>query len=289
VRPLVELINVCKGFGVGPRRTDVLRNVNLAVDEGEFVAVVGWSGAGKTTLVSLIAGLLSPDSGRVLFAGRAVAGPGPERAVVFQNYSLLPWLTVYGNIALAVDRVFADRPAAERRKRVEDHIALVNLTSARDKYPRELSGGMRQRVAVARALAMDPQMLLMDEPLGALDALTRAVLQDEIVRIWEKHRKTVVLITNDVDEGILMADRIIPLSAGPGAALGESVAVDLPRPRNRKRLNRDPAFRSIRNRVVEYLLGPGRRAGAIPATSAENPARRAATLGGKLEKAAIAL
>lgn len=287
--PFLQLIDVCKGYGRGAARTDVLANINLSVEEGEFIAIVGYSGAGKTTLISMIAGLSTPDRGRVLLNGVPVTGPEHDRGVVFQNYSLLPWLTVTGNIALGVDQVFAGDSAQERKARVEEHIALVNLTPARDKYPHELSGGMRQRVALARALAMNPRVLLMDEPLGALDALTRAVLQDEIVRIRERDRKTVVLITNDVDEAMLMADRIVPLGAGPGAALGPSVPVDIPRPRDRKSLNRDPAFRAARNRVVEYLLGPGRRRTG-PVADAAAQAREAApairlSSGGKAEVA----
>ena len=247
--------DVSKGFGRPGRRTEVLHDINLEVARGEFVAIVGYSGAGKTTLISMLAGLLQPDSGGVSLDGRPVQGPGPERAVVFQNYSLLPWLTVYENVSLAVDSVFPQWPAARKRQHAERHIALVNLASARDKKPHQLSGGMRQRVSVARALAMDPEVLLLDEPLGALDALTRATLQEEIERIWEQDQKTVVLITNDVDEAILLADRIIPLSAGPRATLGTPVAVDIERPRDRKALNHDPRFCAIRSQVIGYLLG----------------------------------
>jgi nitrate/nitrite transport system ATP-binding protein len=189
--------------------------------------------------------------------GEEVKAPSPDRAIVFQNYSLLPWLSVYENIALAVDEVFQDWPAQKRREHIRKYIAMVNLTPARDKKPRELSGGMRQRVSVARALAMDPKILLLDEPLSALDALTRATLQDEIARIWSDSKKTVVLITNDVDEGILLADRIIPLSAGPGATLGPAVKIDIERPRDRKALNHDARFKEIRKEVIGYLLGTG--------------------------------
>lgn len=255
----LELQSVYKGYGFGARRAEVLRDINLSIAEGEFVAIVGYSGAGKTTLMSIIAGLQHTDEGTVTLRGEPVTDPGPDRAIVFQNYSLLPWLTVYENIALAVDEVFAEWPAEKRREYTEQHIALVNLTPARDKKPRELSGGMRQRVSVARALAMDPKILLLDEPLSALDALTRAVLQDEIARIWSDSRKTVVLITNDVDEGIMVADRIIPLSAGPGATLGPSVMVDIERPRDRKALNHDPRFKAIRKEIIGYLLGTGGR------------------------------
>ena len=254
--PFLELKNVCKRYG----NTDVLKDVNLSIEEGEFVSIVGYSGAGKTTLISMIAGLLRPDSGSVKLRGQEITEPGPERGMVFQNYSLLPWLNVAENVALAVDQVFPDWPDEKRAAQVDKYLAMVNLTPARAKLPRELSGGMRQRVSVARALAMEPKILLLDEPLGALDALTRATLQDEIVRIWEQDRRTIVLITNDVDEGIMTSGRIVPLSAGPGATLGPSVAVDIARPRDRKTLNSDPAFKRVRKDVLDYLLGPGGRA-----------------------------
>lgn len=249
--PLLELNHVSKSFAGAP----VLQDVNLRIAEGDFVAIVGFSGAGKSTLIHLISGLLTPDTGTVRLAGQPVTGPGRDRGVVFQNYSLLPWLTVFENIALAVDQAFPDWDVTRRREHVERHIALVNLTPARNKLPRELSGGMRQRVSVARALAMDPKILLLDEPLGALDALTRAVLQDEIARIWEQDRKTVVLITNDVDEGVLLADRIIPLTPGPGATLGPEVPVPLARPRNRKAMQHDENYKVIRREVLGFLIG----------------------------------
>lgn len=253
----LELQNVNKGYGSGASRSHVLQDIDLQIEEGEFVAIVGYSGAGKTTLISLIAGLIQPDSGSVTLNGERVKEPGPDRALVFQNYSLLPWLTVYENVALAVNQVHQSWNKEQREAHIEKYIAMVNLTPARDKKPRELSGGMRQRVSVARALAMDPKILLLDEPLGALDALTRATLQDEIERIWQQDKKTVVLITNDVDEGIILADRIIPLSAGPNATLGPSIRVDIPRPRDRKELNHDPRFKNIRREVISFLLGPG--------------------------------
>src|SRR5438270_11351276 len=253
----LELNNVTKGYGPKTARTEVLRDINLSVERGEFVAVVGYSGAGKTTLLSLIAGLTAPDSGTLTLNDLEITAAGPDRAVVFQTYSLLPWMTVFENIYLAVDQVFPKWAEAKKRDHTEKQIALVNLTPARDKKPAELSGGMRQRVAVARALAMDPQILLFDEPLSALDALTRATLQDEIEAIWEADKKTVVLITNDVDEALLLADRIIPLTPGPGATLGESVAVTLARPRERKALNHDPEFKRLRARVTDQLLSYG--------------------------------
>lgn len=246
----LELKNVCKSFA----GTTVLKDINLSIEKGEFVAIVGYSGAGKTTLISLIAGLLRPDTGSAALNDLEISAPGPDRGIVFQNYSLLPWLSVYENILLAVDQCFPNWSAAKRAEHVAKHIAMVNLTPARDKRPGELSGGMRQRVSVARALAMDPQILLLDEPLSALDALTRATLQDEISRIWQENRKTVVMITNDPDEGIYLADRIIPLAAGPGATLGPSFPVEIPRPRNRKSINHDPHFKDLRRRLVEFLL-----------------------------------
>jgi nitrate/nitrite transport system ATP-binding protein len=249
----LEVRNIHKAYGAPGARTQVLRDINLRIRQGEFVAIVGYSGAGKSTLISLLAGLTTPDAGDIALNGKPVAGPGPDRGVIFQNYSLLPWLDVTDNIRLAVDQVFPRWNESQKRSHVEKYIAMVNLTHARHRTPRELSGGMRQRVSVARALAMSPQVLLMDEPLSALDALTRATLQDEIVRIWETERKTVVLITNDVDEGILMADRIIPLSAGPGATLGPSIEIDIPRPRDRKEINHHLRFKEIRRDVIGYL------------------------------------
>ena len=249
-RRFLELSGVSKSFGT----TSVLRDINLTIERGEFVAIVGYSGSGKTTLISLIAGLCRPDSGTVKLNDVEITGPGPDRGIVFQNYSLLPWLTVQENISLAVEQVFPNWSPEKRRQHVERYIAMVNLTPARGKLPRQLSGGMRQRVSVARALAMDPQILLLDEPLSALDALTRATLQDEIERIWETDRKTVVLITNDVDEGLLLADRIIPLTPGPGATLGASIPVTLQRPRDRKALNHDPEFKRLRALVTHQLL-----------------------------------
>jgi nitrate/nitrite transport system ATP-binding protein len=251
----LELTNVSKAFGGPP----VLSGVNLAIERGEFVAIVGYSGSGKTTLISLIAGLTRPDAGTVKLNDLEITAPGPDRGMVFQNYSLLPWLTVTDNIALAVDQVFPNHSAEKRRQLAATAIDTVSLTPHAHKLPRELSGGQRQRVSVARALAMDPQILLLDEPLSALDALTRATLQDEFERIWEKDKKTVVLITNDVDEALLLADRIIPLTPGPGATLGPSFQVSLDRPRDRKALNHDLEFKRLRALITNELLGYGER------------------------------
>src|SRR5213594_1945130 len=250
----LQLQQVSKAYGVNGSRTEVLRDINLAIEDGEFVAIVGYSGAGKTTLMSILAGLLKPDSGSVKLEGREVDGPGPDRGIVFQNYSLLPWLTVFENVKLGVDAVFADQSETARIEQAEKFIAMVHLTAAREKRPAELSGGMRQRVSVARTLAMQPKVLLCDEPLSALDALTRANLQDEIARIRFQQKQTVVLVTNDPDEAILLADRVIPLTAGPGATLGPSFTVDIPYPRDRRELNHSTRFKELRREVTHCLL-----------------------------------
>jgi nitrate/nitrite transport system ATP-binding protein len=250
---LVELRDVSKSYPSVGRQLPVLRSIDLDIEGGEFVAVVGYSGSGKTTLMSILAGLAKPDSGTVKMRGEPVVGPGRERGVVFQNYSLLPWLTVLENVRLAVEQLNPKSSRAEQTARARHWIETVNLGGALDKRPGQLSGGMRQRVSVARALALEPEVLLLDEPLGALDALTRASLQDEFGRICQETKRTVLLITNDVDEAILLADRIIPLSAGPGATLGASVRVNIERPRDRKALNHDPQFARIRAEVFGFL------------------------------------
>ncbi len=257
-RPLLELRGVTKSFGAGARAASVLGGIDLAVAEGELVAIVGFSGSGKSTLVSLIAGLERPMSGTVSFAGEEVVGADPTRGVVFQSYSLMPWLTVRGNVALAVDAVRRGAARAERRALVDRYVAMVGLAHAAERRPAELSGGMRQRVAVARALAMAPRLLLLDEPLSALDALTRAKLQDEIAAIAARERQTVLLITNDVDEALLLADRVIPLNPGPAATLGPEFRVSLPRPRDRNALDDDAEFRRLRAAITRYLLDAGR-------------------------------
>ncbi len=252
---ILEFKNVCKGFGSGLDRKEVLKNISLSVEEGEFLAILGFSGTGKTTLIDQIAGLDQPDSGQVLFKGKPITGPGPERGLVFQSYSLMPWLTVAGNVALAVDAVHRSASRAERGVMVDKFVGMVGLSHAKGRRPAELSGGMRQRVSVARALAMNPQVLLLDEPLSALDALTRANLQDEITEIWQADQKTVVLITNDVDEALLLADRIIPLN--PDGTLGAAFKVGIPRPRARTAMNNDLNFKKLRADITKYLMDVG--------------------------------
>ena len=248
---VLDLKDVCKRFG----ETSVLKDVNLSVEEGEFLVLLGFSGTGKTTLINLMAGLETPTSGSVTFKGAPVTEPGPERGVIFQNYSLMPWLTVSGNVGLAVDTVFRGLGRAERAAKVDHYVRMVGLGHAAGRRPAELSGGMRQRVNVARALAMDPEMLLLDEPLSALDALTRGNLAEEIERIWEADKKTCVLITNDVDEAILLADRIILLN--PDGTLADPIAVDIPRPRDRSTMNTDATVKRLRARVTTYLMDVG--------------------------------
>jgi len=256
-QPLVELKNICKSYGEGKAKASILKNINLNIREGEFIAIVGFSGSGKTTLISMLAGLIQADSGELLKQGKPITGPAPDRGVVFQNYSLMPWLTVFENVALAVDEIFKDWPEERRKAHTEKYIRMVNLGAAMDKKPAELSGGMRQRVNVARALAANPDILLLDEPLSALDALTRGNLQDEILQIWEQEKKTVILITNDVDEAIYMADRVIPLNPGPDATFGPDFPVNIERPRDRTALNHNEDFKRLRAEITRYLMNIG--------------------------------
>ena len=251
----LKLDNVSKSFGTGDNRTDVLKNITLDVKEGEFLVLLGFSGTGKTTLINLLAGLDTPTTGTATFKGAPITGPGPERGVIFQSYSLMPWLTVNGNVGLAVDTVFPKLSKAERAEKVAHYVDMVGLSHATARRPAELSGGMRQRVNVARALAMNPEVLLLDEPLSALDALTRANLADEIETIWQEAKKTCVLITNDVDEAIILADRIIALN--PDGTLGEEFSVNIPRPRDRMEMNHNDAFKTLRANVTKYLMDVG--------------------------------
>ena len=250
----VQVEQVGMTFDTKQGKFVALRNINLTITQGEFISLIGHSGCGKSTLLNLIAGLTLPSSGAMICAGREIPGPGPERAVVFQNHSLLPWLTCFENVHLAVERVFS---AAESKARLKERtlpvLELVGLAHALHNYPGEISGGMKQRVGIARALAMAPKVLLMDEPFGALDALTRARLQDELMRICDATRTTTVMVTHDVDEAVLLSDRIVMMTNGPAATIGEILSVDLPRPRERLALANDAKYMSYRSAVIEFL------------------------------------
>jgi nitrate/nitrite transport system ATP-binding protein len=258
----IEISGVEQTFKTRKGLFPALRDIHLTVAKGEFVALIGHSGCGKSTLLNLIAGLTTPTQGVLLCANREIAGPGPERAVVFQNHSLLPWLTCYENVYLAVERVFGPgsrtvgAPAenkAQLKARTDAALALVGLSAAAQKRPGEISGGMKQRVGIARALSMEPKVLLMDEPFGALDALTRAKLQDELLEIVARTQSTVVMVTHDVDEAVLLSDKIVMMTNGPAATIGEVLQVDLPRPRNRVALADDPRYLGYRKAVIDFL------------------------------------
>ena len=250
----VQLENVQKVFETKQGRFVALRDINLGVRRGEFVSIIGHSGCGKSTLLNLIAGLSEATDGVLLCAGREIAGPGPDRAVVFQNHSLLPWMSCYDNVFLAVERVYGAVESKESLKiRTDEALALVGLTHATHKYPHEISGGMKQRVGIARALSMQPKVLLLDEPLGALDALTRAHLQDEILRIVAASGCTTIMVTHDVDEAVLLSDRIVMMTNGPAATIGEVLDVPLPRPRERLKLADNPAYNRCRSEVLRFL------------------------------------
>ena len=250
----IEISNVEQTFKTAKGPFQALRDIHLNVAKGEFVALIGHSGCGKSTLLNLIAGLTRPTHGTLLCANREIAGPGPERAVVFQNHSLLPWLTCFENIHLGVERVFgATETKAQLKARTDAALALVGLTPATHKRPGEISGGMKQRVGIARALAMEPKVLLMDEPFGALDALTRAKLQDELLSIVQKTQSTVMMVTHDVDEAVLLSDKIVMMTNGPSATIGEVLSVDLPRPRNRVELAEDANYVHYRKAVIDFL------------------------------------
>ncbi|MGQ7817781.1 ABC transporter ATP-binding protein [Metapseudomonas furukawaii] len=259
----VELTGVSKHFDTRKGRFQALSDVNLRIARGEFVSLIGHSGCGKSTVLNLIAGLLSPSEGGLICNGREIDGPGPDRAVVFQNHSLLPWMTCFGNVHLAVEKVFGGRENKARLKeRTAAALQMVGLDHAAHKHPGEISGGMKQRVGIARALAMEPKVLLMDEPFGALDALTRAHLQDELLRIVGQTRSTVVMVTHDVDEAVLLSDRIVMMTNGPAATVGDILQVELPRPRDRLALANDARYHEYRTAVLEFLYQRQRRPAA---------------------------
>ena len=248
----VQQANVVFQTKKGPFQA--LRDIDLKIDKGEFISLIGHSGCGKSTLLNLIAGLLKTTSGALICDNREIAAPGPERAVVFQNHSLLPWLSCFENVHLAVERVFgATESKAQLKARTAAALELVNMAHASAKRPHEVSGGMKQRVGIARALAMEPKVLLMDEPFGALDALTRAKLQDELLKIVARTRSTVVMVTHDVDEAVLLSDRIVMMTNGPAATIGEVLPVALARPRDRVALAEDPTYLAARKAVIDFL------------------------------------
>ncbi len=250
----VQVEQVGQTFDTKKGKFIALRDIDMSIKQGEFIALIGHSGCGKSTLLNLIAGLTKPTTGVLLCDGREIGGPGPERAVVFQNHSLLPWLTCFENVYLAVERVFGVKEGkAKLKERTAAAINLVGLDHASAKYPHEISGGMKQRVGIARALSMEPKVLLMDEPFGALDALTRARLQDELMKICETTQATTVMVTHDVDEAVLLSDRIVMMTNGPAATIGEVLEVNLPRPRHRLTLAHDPAYVEYRAAVLEFL------------------------------------
>jgi nitrate/nitrite transport system ATP-binding protein len=250
----LQIEKVGKTFDTKKGAFCALASIDLMVKKGEFVSLIGHSGCGKSTLLNLVAGLTLPSAGGIILAGREVAGPGPDRGVVFQNHSLLPWLTCFGNVYLAVERVFGDaEPKAKLKARTQAALELVDLAHATDKQPHEISGGMKQRVGIARALAIEPKVLLLDEPFGALDALTRATLQDELIRIVGETGATVVMVTHDVDEAVLLSDRVVMMTNGPAATIGDVLEVDLPRPRERLALASNARYIHLRGRVLEFL------------------------------------
>jgi nitrate/nitrite transport system ATP-binding protein len=254
MKPYLKLDHIDKTFTRGAATTDVLKDINLNIERGEYVSIIGHSGCGKSTMLNIIAGLTEATIGCVLLEDREVNAPGPDRAVVFQNHSLLPWLTVYQNVQLGVDKVFSkSKSRAERDAWILHNLNLVQMTHAKDKRPSEISGGMKQRVGIARALAMEPKVLLLDEPFGALDALTRAHLQDSVMALHQKLGNTIVMITHDVDEAVLLSDRIVMMTNGPSATIGEVLEVPLARPRKRLDLATDATYLKCRKRVLEFL------------------------------------
>ena len=250
----LKIDRVFKSFSKGPRTTEVLSDIRLNIEKGEFVSIIGHSGCGKSTLLNLIAGLTEVTTGAIKLEGREVNAPSPDRAVVFQNHSLLPWLTVYDNVNLAVAKVFGSKKTrAQRHDWIMENLDLVQMTHAADKRPGEISGGMRQRVGIARALSMEPKILLLDEPFGALDALTRAHLQDAVMDIHARLKNTMIMITHDVDEAVLLADRIVMMTNGPAATIGEVLSVGIDRPRDRIALAAQPDYVRARESVLRFL------------------------------------
>jgi bicarbonate transport system ATP-binding protein len=251
--PLLSLENISKVYPTPNGPYTVLENVNLSIQAGEFICVIGHSGCGKSTLLNMVSGFSTPTTGSVLLKGVPIEKPGPDRMVVFQNYSLLPWLTAFENVYLAVDAVSPEKPEAQKRAIARDHLAMVGLADAMEKKPPQLSGGMKQRVAIARALATRPEVLILDEPFGALDAITKEELQEELLTIWNEHRCTVLMITHDIDEALFLADRLVMMTNGPAANIGEILTIPFARPRDRDLIMEDPEYYKLRNYALDFL------------------------------------
>lgn len=243
-----------KVMGKGSTDFVAIEDISLDIEPNTFVSIIGPSGCGKSTLLNMVAGLMDTTAGDILLNGNPITGPGPDRGMVFQNYALMPWMTVEENIRFAVETVYPQLPPKQLRRTIQEHIQLVGLTGAESKHPHELSGGMRQRVGIARALAISPQILLMDEPFGALDALTRGFLQDEVERIWEQQRKTVIMITHSIEEALLLSDRIVMMTRGPAARIDEILEVPFPRPRNRETIDQHPAYHDLKAEMERHLF-----------------------------------
>ena len=251
--PFLVIENVSKVYPTPTGSYTVIEDVNLIVHEGEFICLIGHSGCGKSTLLDMVSGFRQPTEGEVRLQTERITKPGPDRMVVFQNYSLLPWLTAYENIYLGIDSVWPEKPKAEKVQIAQDHLALVGLTEAAKKRPKELSGGMKQRVCIARALALRPKMLILDEPFGALDPITREELQEELLKIWSDHQVTILMITHDIDEALFLADRLVMMTNGPAAHIGEVLNIPFTRPRNRTRIMEDPEYYNLRNSALDFL------------------------------------
>ncbi|NJL38592.1 MAG: ATP-binding cassette domain-containing protein [Leptolyngbyaceae cyanobacterium RM2_2_4] len=249
----LEIANVSKVYPTAKGFYPVLQDVNLSVKEGEFICLIGHSGCGKTTLLNMVSGFNQPTEGTVQLRGKPITNPGPDRMVVFQGYALLPWLTAFENVYLAVDSVHPKKLEAEKRAIVREHLAMVGLADASDKKPPQLSGGMKQRVAIARALSIRPKVLILDEPFGALDAITKEELQEELLKIWNDHRCTVLMITHDIDEALFLADRLVMMTNGPAATIGEVMEIPFPRPRDRTQIMEDPEYYDLRNHALDFL------------------------------------
>lgn len=251
--PFVVIENVSKTYSTPKGPYTVLEDVNLTVNEGEFICVIGHSGCGKSTLLNMVSGFATPSTGEVRVGSKQITKPGPDRMVVFQNYALLPWKTAFENVYLAVNAVYPDKPQAEKVAITREHLAMVGLTEAADKKPTQISGGMKQRVSIARALAIRPQVLILDEPFGALDAITKEELQEELLKIWQDNRCTVLMITHDIDEALFLADRLVMMTNGPHAKIGEVLSIPFPRPRQRDRIMEDPEYYKLRNHALDFL------------------------------------